>query len=205
MAIRIIIFVILGNLNSSALYCLQCMIHSSIKSSKHVLNEFFSFFNRKKSDSTTVVSGKMIASPPLKAIKCRNRVSTDSHPPEKLLWHSCSSNICLSDVSFDIARFKPLWSSSISLINSRFWITRSLSRWSLKIATKSRVPNLIHWCDNTAGNLDSVDRFYSSLSLHIFWIPSIIFSTNWATFCATSFRVYWSKASDFSIVNDPWS
>ena len=60
-----------------------------------------------------------------------------------------------------------------------FWVTRSLSHWSLKIATKSLVPNLIHWCGNTAGNLDSVARFCSSLSLHIFWIPSIMFSTNW--------------------------
>ena len=123
----------------------------------------------------------------------------------RLVWQACSSKICLSAVSFDIARLKHLWSSSTSLMNSWSWVTRSLLRWNLKMATKSLIPNLIHWCGNTVGNLDYVARFCWSLSQHIFWISSIMFSTNWATLCATSFWVSWSKASNLSFVNDPWS
>ena len=95
MIIRIIIFVLLGNLCTSAPYCLQYMIPSSTKSSKHVLNEFFSYFNTENSDSTTAVPGKTIASPPLKAIKCRKQVFTDSHPSEK----ACMTIMLFKDLS----------------------------------------------------------------------------------------------------------
>ena len=78
MVIRIIIFVILGHLYNSAPYCLQCMIPSSVKSSKRVLDEFFKKIKIETSDSTTAVAGKTVASPPLKAIKCGKRVFTDS-------------------------------------------------------------------------------------------------------------------------------
>ena len=70
MVMRIIIFVILGDLYNNAPYCLQCMIPSSVKSSKHILNEFFSHFNTEKSDSTAAAPGETVASPPLNAIKC---------------------------------------------------------------------------------------------------------------------------------------
>ena len=69
MVIRIIIFVILGDLYNGVPYILQCVIPSSIKSSKHVPNEFFSYFNIEKLNSTIAVAGKMVASSPLKAIK----------------------------------------------------------------------------------------------------------------------------------------
>ena len=110
MVIRIIIFAILGDLYNSVPYSLQCVITSSIKSSKHVLNEFFSYFNTGKSDSTTTVPGKMVASSPLKAIKYGKWVLNDSHPSENLVWQWWPPNICLGVVSFDIALFKPLWS-----------------------------------------------------------------------------------------------
>ena len=55
MVTRIIIFVILGDRYNNAPYCLQCMIPSSDKSSKPVMNGLFSYFNTEKLDSTTAL------------------------------------------------------------------------------------------------------------------------------------------------------